>query len=51
MGVADRTALAPIPDQGTERGEPELTETAEILAVSRQKRLQTDTVGALTQLT
>jgi hypothetical protein len=36
IGMADRTALAPIPDQGIERDQPELTETAEILAVSRQ---------------
>jgi hypothetical protein len=51
MGMADRAALAPIPDQGTERDELELTETAETLAVSRQKRPDGYGGGALTQLT
>ena len=46
MGMVDRTARTPIPDQGTERDEREPTETAEILAVGPQKRLQTDTGDA-----
>jgi hypothetical protein len=33
-------ALAPIPDQGTGRNEPELTETEEILGVGRQSSYQ-----------